>query len=380
MNMKKYFLLLFVRLIGCSSPMENSNQNLKEIDVPLRRDNHEIKMSVFVDSISYIPLETNDKCLIGSVGKIVVTENNYYIIDKNITCSILCFDKLGKFVRKIGERGVAPGQYVEITDVNVYKDRVYLWDCSMGKLFVYSANGHLEQEVKEDYWATTFYVLDDSWVAFCSGYTTNKAYLKDNSYPNLLFVNINTGQTSPDLYYDSRICTTGIVGSDFNFISNGNLVFSLNDTVYQALSPSILKRKYAMRFGEELEKTQKEYVERLKTEKIDAYQGDKLMKEIPCMYMFLETPSYSFLRYSWRDYYYVGIINHKESDTYMEAVGYKQNAVVNDMDDMAVFIPLTTYKNAVYSCISPGRFIESKAFGKQVELDDNPIIVKFELK
>ena len=129
-------------------------------------------------------------------------------------------------------------------------------------------------------------------MAFCSGYTTNKAYLKDNSYPNLLFVNINTGQTSPDLYYDSRICTTGIVGSDFNFISNGNLVLSLNDTVYQALSPSILKRKYAMRFGEELEKTQKEYVERLKTEKIDAYQGDKLMKEIPCMYMFLETPSY----------------------------------------------------------------------------------------
>ena len=73
-----------------------------------------------------------------------------------------------------------------------------------------------------------------------------------------------------------------------------------------------LKRKYAMRFGEELEKTQKEYVERLKTEKIDAYQGDKLMKEIPCMYMFLETPSYSFLRYSWRDYYYVGIINHSK--------------------------------------------------------------------
>ena len=72
--MKKYLLLLFVILIGCSIPMENSNQNLKEIDVPLRRDNHEIKMSVFVDSISYIPLETNDKCLIGSVGKIVVRE------------------------------------------------------------------------------------------------------------------------------------------------------------------------------------------------------------------------------------------------------------------------------------------------------------------
>ncbi len=152
--MRKYLLLLLVILAGCSTSVERDGQNLKVIDVPLRSSNHEIRMSSFVDSISYIPLETKDECLIGFVDKIVATN----------------------------------------------------------------------------------------------------------------------------------------------------------------------------------------------------------------------------------DYYYVGIINHKESDTYMEAAGYKQNAVVNDMDDMAVFIPLTTYKNAVYSCISPGRFVESKAFGKQVELDDNPIIVKFELK
>ena len=152
--MRKYLLLLLVILAGCSTSVERDGQNLKVIDVPLRSSNHEIRMSSFVDSISYIPFETKDECLIGFVDKIVATN----------------------------------------------------------------------------------------------------------------------------------------------------------------------------------------------------------------------------------DYYYVGIINHKGSDTYMEAAGYKQNAVVNDMDDMAVFIPLTTYKNAVYSCISPGRFVESKAFGKQVELDDNPIIVKFELK
>ena len=378
--MRKYLLLLFVVLVGCTTSVEKNAQDLKEIDAPLRNNNQEIKMSSFVDSISYIPLETKDECLIGSVDKIVVTDNYYYVIDKAITNSVLCFDKLGKFVRKIGERGVASEQYVEITDANVYKDKLYLWDCSIQKLFIFSNDGHLEREVKEDYWANTFYVLDDSWVAFCGNYTTNKAYLKDKSYPNLLFVNIDNGQTKPDLYYDSRICVTGVIGSDFNFMSNGNLVFSLNDTVYQALSPAILKRKYAVRFGEKSEKLRKDYLERLKIEKIDAYQGDKLMKEIPYMYMFLEASSYSFLRYNCGDYYYVGIINHKESDTYMEAAGYKRNTVVNDMDDMAAFIPLTTYKNAVYSYISPERYIASKVFGKQVELDDNPIIVKFELK
>ena len=76
---------------------------LEVIDVPLRSSNHEIRMSSFVDSISYIPLETKDECLIGFVDKIVATNDYYYVVDKQKTSSVLCFDKLGKFVRKIFE-------------------------------------------------------------------------------------------------------------------------------------------------------------------------------------------------------------------------------------------------------------------------------------
>ncbi|MEQ3233959.1 6-bladed beta-propeller [Bacteroides cellulosilyticus] len=376
----KYLLLLLIVLVGCSNPSESVKQEVKVLNVPLLANENEVMMSTFVDSISYIPLETKDNCLIGNIDKIIATDDFYYIIDRNISCSVLCFDKSGRFVRKYGNRGVGAGEYIEITDVNVYKDKIYLWDCSLRKLFVFDHSNNLVREEHIDYMASTFSVLDDSWIAFFGNYKRNKKYSQNGLSPNLLFVNIDNKQMKSDLFFDSRIRSNGIVLSDFNFVSNGNLVTSLNDTVYQALPAAILKRKYVVQFGERYLKAQKDYLEKLKTEVIDVRQVDKFMKEIPYMHAFLETPSYSILRYGFGDYFYLGIVNHKESDTYIEASGFHKSSIINDMDGIAVFIPLASYKNAVYTYMSPEAIAFDMIPGKQIKPDDNPIIVKFELK
>lgn len=375
-----YVLLVVWLLVGCTPKMQNSEYEVKHLSIPLRDCNNEIMMSTFVDSISYIPLETKDECLIGYIDKIIVTDKFYYIVDKTIANSVFCFSKSGKFVRKFGNRGVASGEYVRISDVCVYKDSIYLWDVSLQKMFVYNCSGEIVGERKFDYVAETFSVLDDSWIVFYGDYRNNEKYRYGKAYPNLLFVNINNGQIKPDLFFDSRICFTGIISSSFNFVSCNNLAISLNDTLYQAISPATLKRKYVVCFGDKYQKTKKDYIKKLETETIDAYQGNEYMKEIPYLYAYLETPSYSFLKYNLKDYYYIGIINHKESDIYTEASGYKKNNVVNDIDSIALFVPLTTYKNDVYSYVSPERLISNKTLVKQMKTDDNPVIVRMQLK
>lgn len=247
-------------------------------------------------------------------------------------------------------------------------------------MFVYNSLGEIVGERKFDYVAETFSVLDDSWIVFYGDYRNNEKYRYGKVYPNLLFININNGQIKPDLFFDSRICFTGIISSPFNFVSCNNLAISLNDTLCQAISPATLKRKYVVCFGDKYQKTKKDYIKKLETETIDAYQGNEYMKEIPYLYAYLETPSYSFLKYNLKDYYYIGIINHKESDIYTEASGYKKNNVVNDIDSIALFVPLTTYKNDVYSYVSPERLISNKTLVKQMKTDDNPVIVRFKLK
>lgn len=81
MRLKEIFIAFLV-LTGCSEPNQKSNQDFRVIDVPLKGDDHQIMMSSFVNSISYIPLETKDECLIGSVDKILVTDDAYYVVDR----------------------------------------------------------------------------------------------------------------------------------------------------------------------------------------------------------------------------------------------------------------------------------------------------------
>ena len=116
MRLKEIFIAFLV-LTGCSAPNQKSNQDFRVIDVPLKGDDHQIMMSSFVNSISYIPLETKDECLIGCIDEIIVTDDFYYIVDETKACSVLCFDISGKFICKLGSRGPASGEYMQITDV-----------------------------------------------------------------------------------------------------------------------------------------------------------------------------------------------------------------------------------------------------------------------
>ena len=70
----------------------------------------EIKLSDIADSVQYVPLETNDKCLIDFInsGKVVKT-GKYWFVSSNTRLYQYTTD--GKFVRNIGSRGGGPGQF-----------------------------------------------------------------------------------------------------------------------------------------------------------------------------------------------------------------------------------------------------------------------------
>ncbi|MFD2873337.1 6-bladed beta-propeller [Mucilaginibacter ximonensis] len=63
--------------------------------------------SDFFTEVNYIPLETTDESLFGSINKLVVTDDYFIILDHN-TRSILIFNKNGKFHTKIKGTDGAP--------------------------------------------------------------------------------------------------------------------------------------------------------------------------------------------------------------------------------------------------------------------------------
>ena len=118
--MKKaiYFLSLFViTFVTCCSSGEQSSDSLNEdwkirID-PNSRDREKLMLSDIIDSITYIPLETNDNCLLSTIyDNDFISSENYILLKSTVDYKIYLFDQTGHFIAKIGDVGAGPGEYL----------------------------------------------------------------------------------------------------------------------------------------------------------------------------------------------------------------------------------------------------------------------------
>ena len=134
-----------------------------EVGVGVER---EIKLSDIADSVQYVPLETNDKCLIDFInsGKVVKT-GKYWFVSSNTRLYQYTAD--GKFVRNIGSRGGGPGEfnYFQQIDVNEDTGLIFMLTTS-GKVNVYEmATGKFLYDIKiPDKETAQFAMLNDTLV------------------------------------------------------------------------------------------------------------------------------------------------------------------------------------------------------------------------
>ena len=87
----------------------------------------EMKLSDIADSVRYIPLETNDKCLIKSINSGGVLKTGKYWFLPWVE-DLFQYTADGKFVRKLGSKGGGPGQfnYIQQVDVNEETGLVFM--------------------------------------------------------------------------------------------------------------------------------------------------------------------------------------------------------------------------------------------------------------
>lgn len=233
--MNKNILLIIFILVSCTRnmPKESEHQNLQSISIKKGEISNISKEDV-IKSIYFVPLETNDSCLIDIVEKIDVFENNIYVLDKKE--NLYVFDINGRFIRKIGEKGPGPEEYIGAHDFYIHPERKYI------SLMCYSNGTSVRYNLDGDY-------LERFKMNFKSKILIDHCYLIDGD--NLLFENSNSKKWAPYQYIclsekdmqenntffswvstGSETCSkmfpiNNCKGSDFYAIS------SLNDTVYK---------------------------------------------------------------------------------------------------------------------------------------------------
>lgn len=133
MNYKLFCILVSVFIISCSKPQVQQDIPMDgayyTIDLDGKKETS-IPLSSYFKGVRTVILETNEDCLIGSIDEIQVFDKHIYILDSNKSKSLFVFDINGKFIRKIGSIGNAPGEYIGPGDFTLdTKNRIiYLCD------------------------------------------------------------------------------------------------------------------------------------------------------------------------------------------------------------------------------------------------------------
>lgn len=380
-----YICILFC-LLGCTQQMTDKHGYIK-IELPLRQAEYKINLSEIVDSIQYIPLETKDECLIGGVDKLLLTnDSGYLIVDKEISSSVYLFDKDGKFLRKIGQRGAANHEYVAIEDVAYCDGFVYIWDCTGKKLLTFSTEGDFVSSLNIGYTAYSISVLDKDHLAFCCDYTPNHELEIEDKCPSLMIYNKKNKQIFPYLFFDSEMSSYAYL-STLNNLCNNNLYLPLNDTIYSVTNagPEV---KYVLHYANQYMENKNSYIEKTKTghlsadDAITSYNEDyfpHLITHFAC-----ENVDVFFMRMC--DFLYYGFY-YSTTGTYIESSALKKNPIINDIDGIGTFFPRCSKDNMLYCIADPADImdgISSQASGRNKEImlneESNPVVISYRLK
>ena len=101
--MKKLISIVLGICLGACSPSPKTEEG---VTIDIEKSNlKDIPYSSFVDSISYILLETNDDCLIGKIRDVILADSIIFVL-KQEQDEILLFDRQGHYMRKIAKKEV----------------------------------------------------------------------------------------------------------------------------------------------------------------------------------------------------------------------------------------------------------------------------------
>lgn len=99
-----------------------------------------LKASDCFKQVSYVALETNDSCLVGTAPRVQLIKDKILISTNQEQC--LMFDKTGKFIKQVGHIGNDPEGY----------SSVYCWgNNETGDIYFWGWNNELVVMTRKDY-------------------------------------------------------------------------------------------------------------------------------------------------------------------------------------------------------------------------------------
>ena len=145
----RFVFILFIFVVsvtGCRRKKQNVTEYPVIIDIKeALRNKRDFKLSDLVDSITYIPIDgiISDYDYPFLSSHHIKISRNYIISENAANKDLLCFNKDGRFLRKIARKGKGPGEYLRIDDIAIDEDIgvIFVFSSNNQKIFKYSLDG-----------------------------------------------------------------------------------------------------------------------------------------------------------------------------------------------------------------------------------------------
>lgn len=188
-------LCLFVMIVSCK---QKADQNVIYLD-EINSNDSEAYCSEYFDSIYYVPLETNDNCLIKRIDKLLYADSLFFVFDGKSE-NVLKFTDKGKFLFNVGSFGKGPAEYLQISDVGINKkDReIYILSNNARKLLKYDFDGNFIKSFALKTHPNKMYISDDGVYIYHAPGSCSYDPIK------IYYVNKNFDEHYPLVYYEKN--------------------------------------------------------------------------------------------------------------------------------------------------------------------------------
>ena len=354
-----------------------------------------LALNDIIESIEYIPLETKDECIIGTISRNFHFEisDGYILVQCSKAGRYYLFNRKGRFVAQIGNIGEGPGEYLFTTNpyfIDEENKQIVLFAINPDRYIYYDMTGkhiktvHSEnKDISERTGGRTKKLYDEglllmipnlgdvpfSYTILDDNFNTVAQHVKPVQYtrnPNFM---VSTGE--PFSYY--------IYGNKMHVRNN-----NLNDTLYFFANSQRIIPKYTINAG----------IYEVTT---DMLNDENIFKRsFLNMTSAFESTDYLFIQYAFqRKSYYCYYDKSQQKLFHFES----ETGISNDFDGGLVLWPLQQYNDLLYTFYdahlfeehveksnkiqpkgSQGSIKNLKDFSSKLDPDDNPVLVIAKLK
>ena len=362
----------------------------RPIEITLPKESIRLWPSEAFEVAYYLPLETNDSCLLSRIQTIIFENNLLFILDDNDK-ALTIFDHTGKFINRIQHAGNGPNEYYRIGAFDVKDSLIYILDDIKNKMHAFTFNGEWVNTKDMAVNINSFHILPDNSYFIVTGHYQNEFIPSIKSHDYLLG------------YPDSLITRKGFLRNEardklsdhtnpWEIIDYMDTILFLprfGQSIYQLTPDYKIRERYRILFDKPVTE---EALERANP----GYLGKDIIEQ---GYQFLgpqwfETPEYTSFGYanpkgSGQMQYVTHCYYSKKRGTVLAYKSIRLDPVFPLFSN-----PISTYQNLFVAAIWPheiGRRIELTPGKKtndpevlrllaQVKEDDNPILMFFKVK